>query len=291
MTEVAGGVAVLSLTAPVGAVSSTPNVNGPVAMVTLSAPVGEVGVLVIVRTNADLMLALVDTDVPLQPGVLRVTVTNGADNAAVFFFLDGAAAAFASTTLSSTGAADSPLPINGRTVGTHEVRVSGTNVLPALTAANSKTFTISGAPAPAPVVFSYTPPAVVVNVDRWFFQAYDGSSSYVFPRNPDRSTRTYGDFTFTAEPTVVSNGLVVEWEGATKPPPWAFVGRVFTQAEHDALVSWCTRGRVYLTDHFGRRFLVQPQLTTTRVRDRERPWHHTYQATCDVLAGTGVVTV
>lgn len=291
MTTPEGPPATIAVSAPAGSSSSGATVAGPATSVVVSAPAGTASGLTLDRNGGLLTMELQQVNVDSQPSTSFVYVFNGPENGTVYFFLDQAATPYVNAKLDAVGSAFVGLPINNLSLGFHDIQVGTTTSLPATTEFNGVQILVTQAPAPTPTPVVVVPPPVrPAGVNLWVFQGFDGVASYTLPRNPERSTRTYGDFVFSAEPTVVSEGRLIEWEGATKPTPWRFTGRVLSQQEHDDMVSWCSRGRVYLTDHHGRRFLVLPALTMTRVRDRERPWHHTYAVTADVLAGDGVPT-
>jgi len=270
---------------------------------TVAAPVGQVVATAVPpetfdRSGEGLTLTLVDTDVPSQPGTIRATVANGQATQTAYFFLDNATAAFVSQVLDTVGSASVNLPINNLTVGTHSIRVGPTTVQPVGTTANTKTFTVAQAAAPAPVGAAGTvpplPPQAPVN--HWTFQAYDFSSlanvdTYVLPVNPSKVDQSFGEQVLESEVTVVSSGLVFTWEGEGQPPLWRWEGVVLTNPDYlNALKLGVTGQRVYLTDHFRRRYLMKiASFTFQRVRDRARPWHHTYEATGWLLSDGVVV--
>lgn len=296
--SVNGATATVVLAAHPGTVSSPPIIAGPSAAITLAAPVGSVVTYTVNRADLVLTMSLIDSDVPVQPGTLRASVYNGTAYATVYFFLDGAATHFHSAALDETGSATVALPINNVTVGSHAVRVSETTTLPAATTVNDKAFTVSGAPAPVYVAPTpQTPPAPPdAPIDYWVFQAYDFSSldnveTYTLPVNPKEYEPSYGGFAISSEPTTVSSGTVVSWEGVAPPETMRWSGRILTKEDHAAMLKVGVTGqRIWVTDHFRRRFLVKiASFTPQRVRDRARPWHHEYEMTAWVLQGEGVL--
>lgn len=251
------------------------------------------------RTDLVLTLTLDSTSVN-SPGVLRSSVGNGLADGMAYFFMDGAATPFFSTTLDSTGAKRPvSIPVSLLAAGGHVVGVSSTTTPPpsASTLAN-KSFTVLESNDTGVVVppTGTEPPMPVAPPMRWVFQAYDFSdvanvNTYVLPTNPARMSRSFGSVEFTNEPTTVSNGKIISWEGAPKPPTWTFEGSVLTKQEFDNMLSWGRTGqRFYVTDHFGHRYLVKCiEYSALRVRDPARPWNHTYKMSVSVLAGTGVL--
>ena len=150
------------------------------------------------------------------------------------------------------------------------------------------------APEPTPITPAVEPPLPEVP-NRWVFQAYDFSSldsvaTYVLPLNPSQVDRGFGEFALVAEPTTVSNGRVILWEGAPKPVLWTWTGRLLSEDDVVEMQRWGTTGqRIWVTDDFGERYLVKvTSYEATRVRDKDRRWHHEYTMTAAVLAGRGV---
>lgn len=169
-----------------------------------------------------------------------------------------------------------------------------------LTISDTQSFYVAVAPAPPPAFdpeVILPPPVDTQGINRWAFQAYDygavdSRTTYIFPVNPDSIDMAYGDFPLTDEPTVVSNGQVITWEGAPKPVLWRWTGRLLTEPDVREMRAWGVTGqRIWLTDHFQRRYLIKvADYTVTRVRDVERNWHHEYQMSAWVLRGDWVIT-
>lgn len=287
--------AVIQVASPAGTVGTGFGIAGVPARVDVSAPAGEVYAPVIDRSGNVLQLSLpAGTSVARQPGQLYVTVSNGAANGNVYFFIDAATTFFASGVLDSTGALGIYLPISDLTVGSHTMKAGQTTAPPTQP---SVTFTVESAQPADPVVTPVVPPQPPgqVGVNKWVFQAYDFSDrnsveTYTFAVNPDSVKQGFGEFSVNTEATVVSNGQVIAWEGSQQPVEWTWSGRVLDEAQYRAMERWgTTRQRVYVTDHFLRRFLVKiERVRMSPVRDRTRPWHHTYEMTASVLSGEGI---
>lgn len=273
--------------------------TGVVASLTLTAPAGSSQAYAIDRSDLVLTLTLLQTSTT-SPGTLQASVGNGTPGGTVSFFLDGQVTAFFTATLDDEGTQRYLyLPIKGLLVGTHTVRVSADALPPPAGTQANKDFTVSTSKDTAVVVpVTGTEPPIVDAPNRWVFQAYDFSDpmsvdTYILPVNPSRMARSFGNAPIIDEPTTVSTGKIVSWEGAPKPPVWSFEGSVLTKVDYREMVRWgLTKQRFYITDHFGHRYLVKSvDFEVTRVRDLLRPFNHTYRMTVNVLQGTGVFTL
>ena len=261
--------------------------------VTTSAP----GTLVVGSNRAALgvlQLTLLEFYVEQQPSTVAVRVGNGTPSGTAYFFIDAESTPVFQAQLDANGGlALVRVPIANRTKAFHLISASMTTVNPG----GGASFEVAKAQlsfggSPADVV-----PPLLATGGRWAFQAYDFSdlanvANYVFTINPSQASRNFGVITMNHQQTTSADGSVIAWEGAPIPQPWTWTGRVLTQADHDALVLWGQTGqRVWLTDHFGRRYLVKMEgLTMTPRRDVNRPWHHDYQMTALALSGDGVRT-
>lgn len=272
--------------------------TGVVARATLSAPAGATQAYVVDRSGNVLTISLTSDQVN-SPGTLTARVGNGVEGTGrAYFFYDGSPTHFFEVALDETGAAYPVyLPVRLLAAGAHTVRVSPSTAPPPPGDLANKSFTVVSSRDTGVIVpVTGTEPPLPDAPNRWVFQAYDFSNvstvdTYVLPTNPKRMSRSFGGVVFTDEPTTVSNGNVITWEGAPKPPTWIFEGNVLSQADYRAMVHWGKTGqRFYVTDHFGHRYLVKvTEFKTQRVRDLNRPWHHTYTMTVSVLRGTGVL--
>lgn len=233
-----------------------------------------------------------------SPGTLSATVGNGAPNGTAYFFYDAATTHFFSVTLDSTGAARSIyLPVKGQAAGLHTVRVSADTLPPPAGAQANVDYTVVASRDTGVVVPpTGTEPPIVNAPNRWVFQDYNFTDvnnvdTYILPINPSQMRRSFGNVEITDEPTTVSNGRIISWEGMPKPPTWTFEGRILTAPDFRQFTKWGTTGkRMYVTDHYGHRYLVKVvSFKPTRVRDAQRPWHHSYSMTVSVLQGTGVL--
>lgn len=286
-------VASYQLQAPVGNVSR----QGPVASLSLAAPVGSTVARQLNRADLVLTLALTQGDRVNSPGTLLVSVGNGPPLGIAYFYLDATVASFYSVTLDSTGSQRQVyLPIRQQVAGLHTVRVSSTTSPPVSGALANKDFTVVASNdtfVPTPVVAQEPP--LVVQPNKWVFQAYDFSDinavdTYVLPINPSTLSRSFGGITYTDEATTVSNGKIISWEGVRTPPTWIFEGSVLDKAAFREMTKWGQTGqRFYVTDHYGDRYLVKCiSYVPARVRDLDRPWNHRYTMTVSVLKGVGV---
>lgn len=73
----------------------------------------------------------------------------------------------------------------------------------------------------------------------------------------------------------------------TPPPPveWTWEGPIRTQAHHDALEEWATKGEVHVTDHLGRSWAVVMQSfdPIDRRPTPQTPWRMRYSMTALIL--------
>lgn len=272
--------------------------TGNVGRVAYAAPGGSSESYNIDRSALVLTLTLL-TDTVNSPGVLTATVGNGAPNGTASFFYDASTTAFFTADLDDTGAARSLyLPVTGQLAGAHTVRVSADALPPPPGGQANVAYTVAVSKDTGTITpTTGSEPPIPVFPNRWVFQAYDFSDpesvdTYVLTVNPTSMKRVFGSQNITDEPTVLSEGKIISWEGAPKPPRWDFSGHILTEADYREFLKWGTTGqRFYVTDHFGVRYLVKVQsFDVTRVRDNARPYHHTYQMSVSVLSGTGVFT-
>jgi hypothetical protein len=293
---VSGEVSAITTTAPAGTVSGAVSISPTTpAAITTTAALGEVEGVNIDRSGNTLQLALPSGDeVPRQPGTLYASVSNGQAYGPVYFFHGNETVHFASGYLDALGGQGITLSIDGRSLGYNLLRASQTVSNPQ--SGGVPFYVRSTQPADSTPSPQAPPPITgVVPVNKWVFQAYDFSSltsvdTYTFVVNPDSVKQQYGGAIISSEATTVSNGQVIMWEGSAQPVEWTWSGRVLDQAQYLALEAWgTTRQRVYVTDHFRRRFLIKIESVSFQpVRDRTRPWHHTYSMTASVLSGDGI---
>lgn len=268
------------------AISATP------ASVVFTAMNGSVYALVVDRSGDIIQMTIANSVISNQPGILSVGVGNATPNALVYFYLNAQENYITSARTDSSGSiAAVNVTVDGLSAGGHLLYASeaidrtGVEASAAFTTLTAYvTPDPSGAPTVPPMISGGT------TVKHWVFQSYAGSDSYIFAINPSSSRMSFGDINLTHEHTTANSGQVVSWEGAPRPTKWSFSGTVLTEAHYRAMESWCRRNeRVYITDHFARRYLVRfEEFNFSPVRDVERKWHHTYEATVTVLSGTGV---
>lgn len=121
---------------------------------------------------------------------------------------------------------------------------------------------------------------------KWLYTDPQTSSTYEFPRNPEKMTSPVLDRAITAQGTL--GGGFATWEGQAVAKQMTFTGRVLNKAHYDALVAWHKKqNRFTITDHFGRVMTVVP-LSSDLVPDTKRTsyWNHEYTITVLVLACT-----
>lgn len=247
------------------------------------------------RADAEVVSAppislVLGNDVHAQPTQLHFAITDALPDREVRFYYDGATTPFLSTVVNAAGALTSSLTVTNLTLGSHTLTVSDGR------SSDTETFVVEALPAPEPEPLKpHVEPPMPVAVNRWVFQAYDFSTldsvdTYVLPINPSQVERGFGDYTLAAEPTVVSNGRVILWEGAPKPVLWNWTGRLLTEGDVYEMARWGVTGqRVWVTDDLGDRYLMKVvSYEPTRVRDVDRRWHHEYTMVAAVLAGPGV---
>lgn len=117
---------------------------------------------------------------------------------------------------------------------------------------------------------------------------------YVFPRNPVKMSAPFLEKNISMEGTTAVDGQVLLWEGVTPARPWSFGGAIIDKAQHEALRSWVydRQGRLFVYDHFGRRFTVVMQaLETEVVRKNQVYWRHDYTVKCIQIGQPTLPTV
>jgi len=128
-----------------------------------------------------------------------------------------------------------------------------------------------------------------MTVLRWRLQdPANPTDAYTFPQNPNRMTSPFPSRLVTTKGTTAVDGQVLMWEGPTEPQSWSFGGPIKNAAHYEALRSWVydRQGRLFLWDHFGRRYVVilktfKPETEGPAKRQPGRYWFHDY--TIDAL--------
>lgn len=132
-----------------------------------------------------------------------------------------------------------------------------------------------------PGVTEYGPTVV-----RWKFTSLDEATSYQFGVNPNKMGSFIRPRAVDVVTTTAPDGQVLLTEGARKPKQTSFGGVILDQAQHDAMLGWLDdHQRIYLDDHFGRRwevfildFAPEPKKTLNRY------WRHDYTVTLLILS-------
>lgn len=119
---------------------------------------------------------------------------------------------------------------------------------------------------------------------RWKFQTLDSSQSYTFDMNPNQMDSPL------LEKTVDSHAQGIDGviRGARKDVAkgWSFSGVLHSQAQYEAFELWLHKGRIHLTDHLGRTFLVRlTNFDPTRAGTRQHAWRHTYVVSVTTYGG------
>lgn len=133
---------------------------------------------------------------------------------------------------------------------------------------------------------------------RWkFVDPYDTdplTNEYIFPRNPRTMTNPFPQKNISVATTTAVGGKGLLFEGNTGPYEWSFGGDILEPAHYEALRSWTydRMNRIYIDDHFGRRFTVVLQTFSPEPkRAVGKYWRHTYQEKCIVVVPPTAPTV
>lgn len=128
---------------------------------------------------------------------------------------------------------------------------------------------------------------------RWTFEDPSAAEFYTVPLNPNEMTPPHPERAITSEGTTAVGGTVLVWEGNTPAFTWTFSGRILYKDHYDQLKYWSEKQvRIFVTDHFGRRFTVVPKSFQPKVkRARKWNWSHDYSWSCLVVAGPTAATV
>lgn len=129
-----------------------------------------------------------------------------------------------------------------------------------------------------------------MSVLRWRLQdPADPAEVYTFPRNPNKMSSPFPSRMITTKGTTALDGQVLLWEGVREPKQWSFGGHIKDAAHYEDLRSWVfdRQGRLFLWDHFGRRYVVVLKDFDATPPERMkigRYWHHTYEITGLVIS-------
>lgn len=262
----------------------------------------------------DLVITVTPDPVPLSPGTIKVGVANGRPNGQLTLTVIGSVKEPVEINLDESGGAtdvsvaiDVPFPDEyvltaGVVTGGIGSGLIGDGLVGDPTAddtetddpypdTGSATFTVLdvdtlGATVVPPLV---PPPAVqpTTGVKRWVFQDPVDDETYHFHYNPNAMRSPFAAKAITSTPTTAINGQVLAFESMAAPVDFEFEGFILEQEHYDALLHWKNkRHRVWLTDHFGRAWLVYVRaFDPVPRRDPDRYWSHTYTMNCLIFAG------
>jgi len=233
----------------------------------------------------------IDVTVPnpytAAPGVLAASVNNEPPGETITFTYD------TDLTVRATGVTDDDGNVSYVSVLLPEIP-DGVHLLIARSSdgrVGNAAFTVSStdyftsAPTPPP-----PSPGTPSELTKWQFEDPTDGTVWVFPINPASADSVMLPRTFQVTPTTsVRTPTQIVMEGGLRARSWGFKGNLFTTADLDALSAWIKPYRVYLTDDFGRVFIVKLlRVARTPVRDVRRPEHQSYEATA-LLYGRAAV--
>lgn len=263
-----------------------------------------------------LVISIDPDPVPLSPGSIRVGVANGRPGGQLALTVVGSTADHpVEVNLDdSGGATDISVPIVVPASGEYVLEVGvvsggvgtglvGSGLVGDPTAddvdtddpyadTGSATFTVLDVDTHGAIIVPalVPPPAVqpTTGVKRWVFQdPFDGGETYHFHYNPNAMKSPFATKAITTTPTTAIDGQVLAFESMAAPAQWEFEGFIRSQDHYEALLHWKEkRYRVWLTDHFGRAWLVYvTSFEPVPRRDPANYWSHTYTMSCLVFAG------
>lgn len=315
LTAPAGSVSIdgaATVAGPVAAVTGAARATSPIsaavtgvvtsigASVVTSSDTGDtsgVDALNVDRSSAGIQLTLLTDHVPYQPGVVRVSVADFRDpdllyapEEGVWLFLDGESTSTFSVALDpDTFTNDKVLfPVDDLAVGAHTLTAGHWSAAP--DDRTTVVFYVDSSQIATGAASPQYPP--VVTSGRWTFQQYDFASlgsvlTYEFAINPSRLEESYAEAALTNEATTAYDGVMLTWEGERRPDRWTISGDILERVDRDALAYWSNLNqRLWVTDEFGRTVLAKiVSFQSTRKRDLEHAWRHTYTMIFDVLDG------
>lgn len=121
-------------------------------------------------------------------------------------------------------------------------------------------------------------------MQRWKFETLDGLDSYTFEMNPNQMDSPLLERTIDSHVVGIDGKLRGFRKDQAKT--WSFSGALHTQSQYEAFEQWLHSGRIYLTDHLNRKFLVRlTNFDPTRGGTRRTPWRHTYVVSVTTYGG------
>lgn len=127
---------------------------------------------------------------------------------------------------------------------------------------------------------------------RWKFEdpadPNPATKTYTFAWNPKRMSSPFPERSLAVQGVTAPGARPLVWEGPRQYVNWTFEGALPTKAAYEALRSWVLerKGRIWVTDHFGRRLTVLFKAFRPEPVAPARPgryWYHTYTVEAIVL--------
>lgn len=211
--------------------------------------------------NADMVIAVLDTDLVRAPTSATVVLAGGWPNTNVDFYIDGGYITTLYTDEDGCIAASSidvPEPLGA---GTHTITAQQENSADA-----TATFNLKDDPNLALVAIGQDAMPVQVadtlrpnGTRRWVLQDLlpGGLGSWVMPRNPTGMSSPYVDNALASKHTTArSGGQFHVTQGGTIPRDWSFSGEIFSKEEYLQLEAYRNLNRrFYIIDHRNRAWI------------------------------------
>lgn len=120
---------------------------------------------------------------------------------------------------------------------------------------------------------------------RWEFEDPVTLDTYEFEVNPSAGGTPSYTKNFAYRVPAAPDGKVIVFEGRDPAKTIEFSGRLLTEAQFNAFVTWWDkRYQVNVTDDLGRTFSILIQsFNPTRVRRRSHPWTHDYSVEATIV--------
>ena len=137
---------------------------------------------------------------------------------------------------------------------------------------------------------------IVVAYLQWLVEDPVVGDSYTFPVNPNQWSGFMRARSFTVQETTALDGNMLVYEGQRGAADASFGGVIRSRAQYDSLMAWfhASRGRLVLSDHFGRKFGVQVKGIEFESPERPKPgiyWYKRYTVSLLILSGPTAPTV
>lgn len=121
---------------------------------------------------------------------------------------------------------------------------------------------------------------------KWLLHDLSGvRSDYTFETNPNVMASPLPAPTLTMHGVGIDGGI--RGFGVMAPHDWTFGGILYSQQQYEALRDFIFyAGKVHLTDHLNRKFLVRLRIfNPVRAGTRRFPWRHKYEINATTLGG------